>query len=75
MTLEAAVRPVRLHDLSRLRPGMEIEARDLNAVRFRGHVVDAAPRLGVVWILEAGHGARRILDQQEFSLWLVQPDC
>jgi hypothetical protein len=75
MTLEAAASPVRLRDLSGLPPGTEIEARDLNSIRYRGRVVDTAPGLGIVWIREAGHGARRILDQHEFSLWLVQPDC
>jgi hypothetical protein len=75
MTLEAAARPMRVRDVSGLRPGTEIEARDLNAVRYRGRVEDTAPGLGIVWITEAGLGARRLLDQHEFSLWLVQPDC
>lgn len=75
MTLEAEAGTIRLQDLSGLRTGAHIEARDLNSVRYRGEVVDTAPGLGIVWIREAGHGTRKILDQHEFSLWLVQPGC
>jgi hypothetical protein len=61
--------PIRIRDLAALRRGDEIEARDLNMVRHRGRVEDTAPGLGVVWIRENGLGTRKIIHEEEFSIW------
>lgn len=69
MALNPTPVPVRVRDLAALRRGDDIEARDLNMTRHRGLVVDTAPGLGIIWIREHGLGTRKIIHQEEFSIW------
>ena len=54
-------------DISELNPGDEIEARRGRAC-YRGKVKDTAPGLGMVWIREHGHGGRRALPADDYSI-------
>ncbi|HST71287.1 MULTISPECIES: hypothetical protein [Kocuria] len=47
-------------DLSQVRSGDRVEIWDEDYERYIGTVGQVAPHLGVLWILEAGTGVRRL---------------
>ncbi|MFI7481493.1 hypothetical protein ACH9EU_03660 [Kocuria sp. M1R5S2] len=49
-----------IQDLSSIRPGDRIEVWDELAERCVGTVGEVAPEFGVLWVLEAGTGTRRM---------------
>lgn len=55
-------------DLSGLRPGETVEAHMDSVVLHRGTVEETMPHLGVVWIREAGTGARKMLSREDAVL-------
>jgi len=57
-------------DVGMLQPGDYVEARRGDVIHLRGTVDSMAPDLGIVWITEPLPGYRRIIDPQEFSIWL-----
>ena len=59
--------PSRL-DLASVRPGHRLEAWHQGIVRYQGIAEETVPRLGVVWIREAGNGQRKMLDTADFDL-------
>jgi hypothetical protein len=64
---------IRITDLRMLKPGDIVEARRGDVVHHRDRVDSVAPDLGVAWITEALPGYRRIIDTEEYALWL-RPD-
>jgi hypothetical protein len=54
-------------DLSNLSRGDEIEARR-GSICYRGRVKDIAAGLGMIWIREDGHGGRRALPMNDYSI-------
>lgn len=62
------------HVLERLRPGDRIQAWERGMLRCTGVVDMVAPELGVVWILESGIGARRMLSVDQYDVRLCAPD-
>ena len=55
-------------DPSRLHPGEAVEAHRDSVVLHRGTVEETMPQLGVVWIREAGTGARKMLSRDDAIL-------
>lgn len=64
---------VLISDVGMLKPGDIVEARRGDVVHHRGRVDSVAPDLGVAWITEAIPGYRRIIDTEEYTVWL-RPD-
>jgi hypothetical protein len=54
-------------DISSLSRGDHIEARR-GSVCYRGRVKEIAAGLGMVWIREHGHGGRRALPSEDYSI-------
>ena len=63
---------LRITSVGTLKPGDYVEARRGDLVCHRGQVDSVAPDLNVAWITEAIPGYRRIIDTQEFTIWLCQ---
>ena len=63
---------VQITDVGMLKPGDYIEARRGDVLRHCGRVDSVAPDLGIAWITEAIPGYRRIIDTQEYTIWLRQ---
>jgi hypothetical protein len=59
-------------DLSILSRGDDIEARR-GSICYRGRVKDIAAGLGMIWIREHGHGGRRALPADEYSIHRAVP--
>ena len=59
-------------DIAILKPGDQVEAKRGGIVHHRGRVDSVAPDLGIAWITEALPGNRRIIDTQEFAVWLTK---
>ncbi|MFF0905732.1 UNVERIFIED_CONTAM: hypothetical protein RF653_18835 [Kocuria sp. CPCC 205316] len=57
-----------IHDSARVRPGDRIEAWDQNHLRHAGTVSQAAPHLGVLWILEDATGIPKLIPAQDYRL-------
>lgn len=55
-------------DLAFVEPGDRLEARRQGTTHYQGIVEQLVPRLGVVWIREAGTGERKMLDTADFDL-------
>lgn len=55
-------------DLRRLRPGDPVQAWEQGVLRYTGTVEQSIPNLGVVWITEAGFGARKLLSTAQYDL-------
>ncbi|PAU90965.1 hypothetical protein CK505_08445 [Kocuria sp. WN036] len=56
------------HDLTRVHPGDWIEVWDQNHLRHAGTVSQAAPHLGVLWILEDATGIPKLIPAQDYRL-------
>ncbi|NKX50260.1 hypothetical protein HER39_06690 [Arthrobacter deserti] len=54
-------------DISLLSRGDDIEAHR-GSICYRGRVKDTAPGLGMIWIREHGHGGRRALPADDYSI-------
>jgi hypothetical protein len=65
MDNEPTTRPVT--DLSLLNRGDDIEARR-GSICYRGRVKEVAAGLGMVWIREHGHGGRRALPADDYTI-------
>ena len=60
-------------NIAMLKPGDHIEAKRNGVTHHRGRDDSVAPDLGIAWITEALPGNRRIIDTQEFTVWLTRP--
>lgn len=56
------------HDLTRVHPGDRIEVWDQDHLRYAGTVSQAAPHLGVLWILEDTTGIPKLIPAQDYRL-------
>lgn len=65
----ATTRFKRIRSLRNIRRGDEIQARRGTDIYYRGQVEETAPGLGTVWIRQAADGARRALNQDDFTFW------
>jgi hypothetical protein len=63
---------LQITNIAKLKPGDYIEAKHGAVIRHRGRVDSVVPDLGLAWITEAIPGNRRIIDTQEFTVWLIQ---
>ncbi|WP_298589670.1 hypothetical protein [uncultured Kocuria sp.] len=59
-----------VHDPARIRPGDRIEVWEQDHLRHVGTVGQCAPRLRLLWILEAGTGSRRLIPVDGYRLRL-----
>ena len=57
-----------IHDLARVHPGDPIEVWDEHHLRHAGTVSQAAPHLGVLWILEDATGIPKLIPAQDYRL-------
>lgn len=57
-----------IHDAARVHPGDRIEVWDQDHLRHRGTVRQAAPHLGVLWILEDATGVPKLIPAQDYRL-------
>ncbi|GGG72550.1 hypothetical protein GCM10011374_41620 [Kocuria dechangensis] len=63
----------RIHDLTLVHPGDRIEVWDQDHLRHAGTVSQAAPHLGVLWILEDATGIPKLIPAQDHRLHHAPP--
>jgi hypothetical protein len=61
----------RVRSLAPLHRGDLVEARILDLLVHRGRVLDTAPGIGALWIIKEGTGERKLLQVEDYSIWLV----
>ena len=64
---------IRITDIGMLKAGDLVEARRGDVIHHRGRVDSVASNLSIAWITEPLPGNRRIIDTDEFAIWLC-PD-
>ncbi len=59
----------RVHHVSELRAGDNVEIRAWDMVRYRGEVDAVCPQLGVLWVLDGPLRNRVMIQACEYTVW------
>ncbi|WP_400160439.1 hypothetical protein [Arthrobacter sp. BPSS-3] len=51
-----------------LTPGVDVQVWEQDRVVHRGRVSQVVPSMGMVWIIDARNGARRLVDTSEYDV-------
>lgn len=57
-----------IHDLGELLPGDVVDVWQHRTLHCTGSVEETAPQFGVLWVREAGNGARRLISATDHRL-------